>query len=203
MLKILYDNKKSIVFTSLVCVVAMFIFKDLTVSIVVAAVATSPYLIYVLRDTRNNNTFSFSNISFFTIVLYSSINLVIMALSIFPSYLLSEIVDTGVLLKFLMVVVYSLTYCLIAPYLYKTATSTYGHKYKFKYYVCTIFIIGFSELFIYSLNKLAAMYSAMALVAAPLVCLSYVLSLYLITIVNLLNNTEVESLKKHYGNNKR
>jgi hypothetical protein len=116
------------------------------------------------------------------------VSLFALVVSIIPSYFASLLSHSEIISKSLLVIVYSLSYSLIAPVLYKIATATHGVKYNCRYVVYTMLAICTSELCIYCLKSLSLKYYMTAFLTAPLVCLVYVLSLYVLTFVNLSNN---------------
>lgn len=182
----LNDNKSDIAILTLISIISMFVFRDVTTSVLLALVTTSPYFIRMLNSA--DNTLHIIKTKLLKVLVYILINFAVLALSIIPSWAVSEIVGDGISLKFSMIASYSVAYCLIAPYLYKIATGAYGRTYKPAHYAVTMCVVGVSELVHYSLDQVAAMHTTMTLIAAPLICLSYVMSLYLITIINLIIN---------------
>jgi len=166
----------------------MFLFRNSTVTITLATLVTAPNLIAILDGKGEKNSFLYGEFRLLRPYKYSLLTLAALAISIIPAYI-ANIESYSVLAsKLSMVVIYSLSYSLIAPFLYKIATATNGVKYNLKHVVYTILVVGVSEFWIYSLRLITSAYPMTSLLAAPLVCLVYILSLYLLTVVNLMRN---------------
>ena len=193
-LQILTRHKKTLAFSTIVCVVAMFVFKNTIISVVVASVVTSPYLILVLNNDDEIASVSISGCLVRKAFAYSVGCILVLFLSVIPSFMVYTFFGFGVIPRVFMVVSYSIVYCLMAPRLYKVATAVQGRRYRTNQYVVTTIIVGLTDLVIYVLNVLAAEYPVTSLISAPLVCLVYVVSLYLITIINLLNNNTLKDI---------
>jgi hypothetical protein len=181
------ENKSGIVIATISCIVSMFIFRDTVISVVVALAVTSPFFVYMLRN-ENNNFFHFMKNNLSRVANYFAMNLIMMVFSILIIYIFSDVIKNSNIISIMSVAGYSVLYCIAAPFLYRIATSRRGGKYQAQHYLLTISIVSASEIVILLLNKAASLYPITSLVAAPLVCLIFVLSFYLITIVNLIIN---------------
>lgn len=185
---ILIDNKKSILISTLACLLFMFLFRNSAVTIALATLVTAPNLIAILGGEERQKEILYQDFRLLRVYKYSMVSLLALAVSIIPSYIATVVSYSDIATKSFMAAVYALSYSLVAPLLYKIATATNGDKYKLKYVVCTVLVVSASELCIHSLQVLSSTIPMTSFLTAPLVCLVYILSLYLLTIVNLYNN---------------
>ncbi len=187
-LNTLYANKHNLAFAICLSVVVMILFRSLTFSVVAVAFITSPHLILILKNDNQECLFSRTNIMSMSVLYYSLGSLVPLVIAMIPSYIVSLFLKDGTTLKIAMIIFLFRLYSLSAPYLYKIATGNLGKKYTIYQWTLTAVTLGGTESVIYVLHQLVKAQPMASFVAAPLVCFSYVIALYLITIINLQNN---------------